>query len=347
MRHLKSIDQQKPLFDRIILFLTLCIFIIVSCTGCVSIQYETHTIDPSIEMPSISMSMHLKDAASDTKGSDLFHGVSSRLSFRNTDGEFVPLTTSSQGTWVLKNAMAGEYQFEITDTSIMVNGKRQALQGNLSELFSLQSDQRATIKVILKKTPVGLILVIVVLIVFVIIWYLVANQDHLPKVPGLLVPPIPGITAPLLPKAAPLALMLLHLPPSPHGPVPLFIDGGVYMGASYPVASEPSAPEAIRFSPPMESTNVPVDSAIHASFSTPVNEASLQDHRSVSVQGSLSGPLHGTISYNPATLRMKFVADKKFTPGETITVTLMGAFIKDASGRSMALNYEWRFTVAD
>ncbi len=353
----KLINIRKPLFSRLVVILTLFIFLVVSSTGCVSIQHTTSTIDTSIEKPSISLSMYLKETEQDAEQSDLFHGVSSKLSFQNTDGKFIPVTASERGNWLLKNAMVGKYKFEIEDNTIMIDGKVNDLQGSRSKTFSLKPDQRAQIKVVLKKTPVGLIIVIVVLIIFVIIWYIILESNS-PKLPIIPLPPVPGLTVPLLPKAVPLPLPLLLPAFFLHGPVPIFIDGGFYIGPSYHAPDhyndhgeitrgQQLAPEAIRFFPTMDSADATVSSVIYVSFSKPIYETSYKDLTVINVMGSRSGPIHGAITYVPKDNRLEFLADHLFVPGETITVNLIGQLIKDEAGQSMPFDYEWSFTIAD
>ncbi len=335
-----------------LILLTLFFFIVASCSGCVSLQYTASSIDTAVEQPSIGMIMYLSSPG-EVEEEAYFSGVSTRLSYQGDDGVFVPLATSSKGSWLIKNAASGTYKFEVVDTSVMVDGRSEDLQGGRSKTFTLQSDQRAQIKVILKKTPTGLIVVLVVLVVVLIIWYLLEMREH-PSLPNLLVPPIPGVTVPL-PKGIPLPLLL---PIPVHGPVPIFIDGGCYVAPSQEISPEPygslqdvqpvpPGPEAINFTPKNSMEDVPVDAPIQVYFSRPMDIDSFADPECISVVGSLSGIVQGKISYGVSDNYMEFRSDVEFVPGEKVTVSLAGEKIRDIYGQSLTLDYEWSFKIAD
>jgi hypothetical protein len=287
----------------------------------------------------------------------VFPGVTTRLSYKGEDGKLVPLATSTQGSWVIKNATSGTYQFEIVDSAVKVNGKLENLQGERSKTFTLNPNQRAQIKVILKKTPVGLIIVLVVLVVVLIVWLIIAMKDHHPDLPKILAPPIPGVNVPV-PKAIPLPL-LLPIPPVPHHvpiPIPIFIDGGYYACPDDDLPADageqletvqppPSSAEAIDFRPVNGSANIPADEPILIYFSAPMDEMSLRDPKAIQVSGSKSGSIHGYVIYHSRDSYAEFIAPNGFMVGETVTVSMTGQLLKDATGQPMALNYEWSFSI--
>ncbi|MBN2385051.1 Ig-like domain-containing protein [bacterium] len=342
--------QRNSIGFRWISMVTLTCFIVLMAQGCVSIKVKEQPLTGVKEKPSISLKVYLKKP---DKGQEdyVFSGVSSTLSVQDEKGEFVEIAHSEKGSWILKNAPAGTYRITLGDT-ITVNGKSESLKGDRSETFTLPSDQRAELTVQLKRTPVGFIVVISVVVVALIIWLIARNADNLPDVSRLFIPPLPkpGSNIPL-PRAVPLGHIGLPVPSGVYiGPQPLFYDGGYYIASDERsgegVDEKELPPEAVSFYPQMNETNVPRDTTIWVFFSSEMDESSLIDERVLRVIGTSSDIIKGSVRYDAQNKKLEFIPEAHFQPSETVTVTLMGKLVRNVYGSVLAADYEWSFSVS-
>ncbi len=237
--------HRSPIFKHITYVILLC-FTVLLCNSCVSIKVAHLPIMTDYETPSIAMRMYLENPDSEEMD-QIFNGVQSSLSFKNDTGKYIQISTSKNGQWFLKNAPAGTYQLKLAD-SFEHDGKIVNLSGDRVKIFRLPAGKRAEIQIILKKTPVGLIIVLSVVIVGLIILAILASHD-LPDIP--IPPKPPSLILPLPPIGLPLPLHLFFppVPPlhavGPLPPIPLFIDQGIYI-APQPASQshEEDKPEA-------------------------------------------------------------------------------------------------------
>lgn len=207
--------------------LTMVAFTVLTMTSCVSFKVNQIAIESNDEQPSIAMKIYLK-APEEGQEDAVYGGVGTTLFFRQENGTFAPVASSRQGRWVLRNSPAGNYQIEI-DRTAEINRKTETFEGSRTKTFTLKPGERAEIIIVLKKVPVGVIVLISVLIVGLIILMIVARKDRPPKLSDLLVPPIlhlPGIPPP---RALAIPLLIFAPPGRPFlGPPPIFFDGGFY-----------------------------------------------------------------------------------------------------------------------
>jgi hypothetical protein len=335
-------------------YITLLCFTVFVCNGCVSVKVRHLEITSDDETPSIAMKMFLKKPGVD--GMDkIINGVQSTLFFKNVSGEFVQVSTSQNGQWILKNAPAGTYRMELAE-SFEHEGKIEKLSGSRAVNFKLPADKRAEIQVVLKRTPVGLIILLSVVIVgFIIVAILVA--DDLPDLPVPPVPPLVVVAPPII-KPVPLDVFLPPVPgPRVVGslpPPPLFIDYGVYVaphghGHSHGVADHHATEilEAAHIHPHDGAVNVPVNTNIEIYFSVDIDERCLEDSSMMIVVGSESGPVSGEINYTRSEQKMEFVPMEPFAARELVRVKLNEECIFDSADSSTLSNYQGSFTVGN
>jgi hypothetical protein len=212
---------------RTIAWVTLITFSLLTMTSCVSFKVNQIAIKSSEEQPSIAMKAYLK-APQEGQEDAVYSGVGTRLSFRQGNGPFSPVASSRKGSWVLRNSPAGSYQIAV-DRSVVIDGKTETLEGSLTKNFTLKPGERAEIIIVLKKVPVGVIVLISVLIVGLIILMILARNDRAPKLRGPARPPIPHLPGIPPPRALLVPLLIFSPPGRPFlGPPPIFIDGGFY-----------------------------------------------------------------------------------------------------------------------
>jgi hypothetical protein len=207
--------------------LTTVAFTVLTITSCASFKINQIAIKSNKEQPSITMKTYLK-APEEGQEDAVYSGVGTTLFFQQENGTFAPVASSRQGRWILRNSPAGNYQIEI-DRTAEINGKTETFEGSRTKTFTLKPGERAEIIIVLKKVPVGVIVLSSVLIVGLIILMIVAIKDRPPKLSGLLLPSIPHL--PGIPPQRGLVIPLLLF--APHGrpflgPPPIFFDGGFY-----------------------------------------------------------------------------------------------------------------------
>jgi hypothetical protein len=232
--------------------LTMIAFTVLTVTSCVSFKVNQIAIESADERPSIATKIYMK-APEEGQEQAVYGGVGTTLFFQRENGAFAPVASSRQGSWVLRNAPAGHYQIEIDPTAV-IDGKRETFEGSRTEAFTLKPGERAEIIIVLKKTPVGVIVLLTVLIVGLIILMIVATKDRSPKLKDFLLPPIPHLPRIHPPRG--LIIPLRIFAPHPRlflGPPPIFFDGGFYQHGSFSVDMTPyegPPPAAVQEQPP-------------------------------------------------------------------------------------------------
>jgi hypothetical protein len=235
-----------------IAFLTMIAFIVLTITSCVSFKVNQIAIESNDEQPSIAMKTYMK-APEEGQEDAVYSGVGTTLSFQQENGTFVPLASSRQGRWILRNSPVGNYKIEI-DPTAEINGKTETFEGSRTETFTLKPGERAEIIIVLKKVPVGVIVLISVLIVGLIILLILATKDNPPKLSDLPLPPFPHLPGIPPPRGLIIPLMIF----APHGgpflgPPPIFLDGGFYYHGSSSIDTAPyyePPPVVVREQPP-------------------------------------------------------------------------------------------------
>ena len=106
-----------------------------------------------------------------------------------------------------------------------------------------------------------------------------------------------------------------------------------------------SPPYVLATSPADGATGVEGDGAVRATFSRPMQAATINTD-TFRVSGLHSGALAGTVSYDADTHRATFLASNGM-PEDSYTATILAGVtgVKSAEGKSMLQTYTWRFTV--
>jgi hypothetical protein len=216
-----------------ITFFTLITFSLLTMTSCVHFKVNQIAIKANEEQPSISMKAYLK-APKEGQEEAVYEGLGTNLSFQQENGTYSPVASSRKGSWVLRNSPAGTYRIAI-DPTVVIDGKTENLEGSLTKNFTLKPGERAEIIIVLKKVPVGMIVLLSVLIVGLIILAILARDNRLPKLRDFPHPPIPHLPGIAPPRALliPLVIFAPRGRPFP-GPPPIFIDGGFYYNQDLP-----------------------------------------------------------------------------------------------------------------
>jgi hypothetical protein len=209
-------------------FFTLITFFLLTITSCLHFKVNQIAIQSNEEQPSISMKAYLK-APKEGQEDAVYDGVGTSLFFQQENGTLSPVASSRKGGWVLRNSPAGNYRIAV-DRTVVIDGKTETLEGSLTKNFTLKPGERAEIIIVLKKVPVGVIVLMSVLIVGLIILAILARDNRLPKLRDFPHPPIPHLPGIIAhPRALLIPLVIFSPPGRPFlGPPPIFIDGGFY-----------------------------------------------------------------------------------------------------------------------
>ena len=316
---------------------TLLGFGFLVCQGCVAIKVEQLAVNAQREQPSVALKMYLKNPK---KGepAECFVGGSTVLYLKTQAGVFAPVFCSPTGSWVLEAVAPGTYKIEI-GKQITVNGKMENVAGGRTKTFTLDPGKKAEVKVVLEKTPIGLIIVasVVVVVIVVVVVLMLASHDALepplagPKPPKLdRVPVLPPPTVSPGP-GPPLVVIDVHGPIGP-GPVP-----------DEPV---PTAPAPMRLHPAPGSTDIALDTALSCSFATAMDDTAVAESAGLTVVGGKSGLVKGTSHYDLARRTLEFIPAAAFSPGETVLARVTGRFVRAENGELVPCRYEWSFMTA-
>ncbi|MGY1694454.1 DUF4082 domain-containing protein [Geodermatophilus sp. SYSU D00814] len=99
-------------------------------------------------------------------------------------------------------------------------------------------------------------------------------------------------------------------------------------------------PTVTRTAPGAGATSVPVDAAVSAAFSEPVDPASL----TVAVSSAAGASVPGTTTYDAGTRTVRFTPAAPLAAATGYTATVAG--VRDTSGNAMAGPWTWSFTTA-
>jgi len=235
------------------------------------------------------------------------------------DGSNLTLVGRSMSPmWAIPEIAAGSYRILVTKR-IDENGDIEPLKDPRGKGFDLKAGQKATLRVVLKKVPTGLIILGVVAAVALI--YFGTKElasGHLPPFP-------------LVPPDVVVGVVMWAVDQAPTGPRPSAATG-----------PGPSAADVF-----------PANGSIVAARRVTVNflvDVPLApdgiDADAVLALGTLSGAIPGTVSYRAEDQLVRFTPERDFTPGESVTVTLDFEKLKGPGGRSGEGKVSTTFRVA-
>ena len=218
---------------------------------------------------------------------------------------------SLAGEWGISRLPPGKYRVNVVAVLDAGGNIRETRSGDRETDFSVKSGQTAEVKVILKKTPTGLIVVAVVTVVIiaVAIAVIAGKSGNMPPLPG-------QVLAHLLPP--PLIRPIIFAPELWIGPV----DG------SFP--RERSAPPRVTSVHPEPASAVASRRVMPTlTLSQPVDEAKISPD-TILMLGSKSGLVPGAATVHRGLLR--FAPAHDLVPGEAVTVTVRAHGVVNPDG---------------
>ena len=236
------------------------------------------------------------------------------------------LSRSLAGEWGVSQLLPGKYRLRVVAVLDEGGNIRETRSGDRETDFSVKEGQTAEVKIILKKTPTGLIVAVsVTVIVLVVALAILAGKSGAR-------PPMPG-------------RVLAHLPPPPLIR-PVIIAPELWIG---PV--DGSVPRERRTPPRVTSVFPDPGSVVAArrvlptlTLSQPLDEAKIGPD-TILMLGSKSGMLPGTTTVHSGLLR--FGPSRDLLPGETVTVTVRADGVVNPDGIRLESDFSWSFQVAE
>lgn len=233
---------------------------------------------------------------------------------------------SLAGEWGVSQLPPGKYRIRVVAVLDEGGHIRDARSGDQETDFSVKPGQTAEVKIVLKKTPTGLIVAVsaTVIILVVALAIIMGKNDIRPPAPGR---------------------VLAHLPPPPllHH---IVVAPELWIG---PVAG-PDLRE--RRSAPRVTSVFPEPGAVVTvrrvtptlTLSQPLDETRLGPD-TIRMLGSRSGLLAGAVTVHRGLLR--FAPSRDLVPGETVTVTVGSAGVVNPDGTRLEDDFSWSFKVAE
>lgn len=239
------------------------------------------------------------------------------------------LTKSLARSWGAKGLPPGRYRVRVAGVLDPAGRIGEPRSGDRTTDFSVDAGERADVRIVLKKTPVGLVVIaaITVVILVVAVAILLREQDvHLPA------PPSPGE-------------ILRHLPPPRVDAILLWSDIAIAVEDArardaFREREGGVAPRVTSVFPDSSSRGIPPGVVPSLTFSQPLDGI---PEDAVEVVGSRSGVCPGRVSLRRGLLR--FEPDRPFLPGETVTVTVRADRVVGRGRAEMAADFEWSFRV--
>jgi len=235
------------------------------------------------------------------------------------------LQRSMAGEWGVSQIPPGKYRLRVVAVLDADGNIRETRSGDRETDIDVKAGQTAEVKIILKKTPTGLIVAatVTVVILAVALAIIMGKNDIKPPRPFAVLPHLP--------------------PPLLHH---VIVAPEIWVG---PVAG-PGRRE--RSSPPLVTSVFPEPGSVVAArrvmptltLSQPLDEAKIGPE-TILMLGSKSGMVTGTVGVHRGLLR--FGPSRDLIPGEAVTVTVRAHGVVNPDGTRLEEDFSWSFQVAD
>ena len=305
------------------------IFMIFSFTGCLSTKVS-HQAGEEGEKSGVIVRVFRSPGSAKAGISDR-PGTLTEL-YRLDRGKETFLQRSLASEWGIDALAPGKYRLRINAIIDDRGNIRETRSGDRKTDFKVKRGKTTVVKVILKKTPTGLIVAATVTVVFIVVAIALLMGEHDVKPPPLLFPDPKFLAAPLF---------MPHLRPVVVAHEIWIVPGPVY----YTGTRREQAP------PPRVTSVIPEPGAAVSggrvvptlTLSQPIETARVRPDNMLML-GSKSGIVRGTTVYEKGLLR--FIPDRNLAPGETVTVTVRAGGIVNPDGRRLAEDFSWGFTIS-
>jgi len=259
------------------------------------------------------------------------------------DGQWELLARNSDGSGQIRDVIPGQYKFKVLRW-MKTTGEIEELGDDNEQIFRLNSGESSNLRVVLEKTPTGLIIVlsITVVVLVVALIYLIAHNDADFDIPGLTELPVPPLPDPgifyWLPQ--PDLMLTNFMIPNEFEPA----DGFSGDGTDGRESREKTF-EIIDYYPLANQSDVSIHDLLWIEFSRKIDSGSL-DHRNFVVEDSSGTLVPGGLYVDQELSRAVFHPLRPLSVGQPYQITLYGHGLRWQDGSHLHHNYRWTFQPA-
>jgi hypothetical protein len=298
--------------------------LLFSFAGCLSTNVNVRT-DGTDEGAGVLVRVYADTDAAKAKHTESSGTLVELFGFDKRGNEIF-LQRSLAGEWGVSQLPPGRYRVRVVAVLDAGGHIREVRSGDRATDFSVKTGQTAEVKIVLKKTPTGLIVVAVVTVVILVvaIAIIAGKSGNLPPLPGQ---------------------VLAHLPPPPLIR-PIIVAPELWIGpVDGSLPRERSAPPRVTSVHPEPGAVVAVRRVMPTlTLSQPLAEAKIGPD-TILMLGSKSGLIPGTTAVNRGLLRFESARD--LVPGEMVTVTVRAQGVVNPDGIRLESDFSWSFQVAE
>jgi hypothetical protein len=298
-------------------------------TGCLSTTVQVH---PGADVDRAGILVRVydnPDAAKD--GAANAHGTLVELFKVEKNGDEVFLQRSLAGEWGVDGLLPGRYRLKVPAIIDAGGNIRETRSGDRETDVTLKAGTTSEVRIILKKTPTGLIVAASITVVLLVVAAAILMSDHNVKIPPPPLPPPELLFPPLYVPLRPVVLSseIWIVPP---------------MGVERAERMEPAVPPRVTSVVPAPGATVTQRFVRPTlTLSQPIDERRLTPETMLML-GSASGLIRGDTVYRRGLLQ--FQPERELVPGETVTVTVRARGVVNPGGGRMEGDFSWNFRVA-
>jgi len=325
---LVSVRRFARLAPEVIPLLVGALFLL-SISGCLSTNVSVRAAEGGERTASIRVGVFAN--ADDAKANRFERDRTLVEIFRREKGGERFLGRSLASRWGIDALPPGDYRVKVAAVLDDEGNISDPRAGDRETSFRLGAGERAELRIILRKVPVGLIVIAAVTIVVLIVVAIVLVREGDIDLPNI---PDPGGILNALPMFPPLDHIVFY------GELP----GGIDFGDGWTEGRRDLPPPRVTSAFPRQGSLVSASRiAATVTFSQPVRPSKIRND-SMKMLGSKSGIVRGRTVFEKGLLR--FVPGGDLQAGETITVTVSGEDVENESGDEMGRDFSWTFRLA-
>ncbi len=294
--------------------LTLAVLLPLALDGCVSVGLSRSILESGRSgHGALELAVYERVSDRDARDPVPYPVFSELLAVDTATGNTSMVARSMRSSWTLAELPPGTYVLRVP-RRLNDAGDIEPLSGPAETRLLIRPGEKTTANVVLKKVPVGwIVLAAITVVLLVILSIELAKEGKLPSPRDLPRPHFGGIVVFAMPR-----------------------DGARNQAAPVPAVADVFPARG----------SVVAARRVTASFliTTPLAKDGLEKD-AVLALGTKSGEISGTVSYRPEDQLIRFGPDRDFAPDEDVTVTLDLQKVRSIDGRSGDEKVSTRFSI--